>query len=245
MTSNKKKKSRPRPGPNARPKPKAKPAGVESPEGRKPTREERWEATRRARQRQRKTRQAVAAVVALVLLGGLVAWQVGSRRDEARAISTMEAGGCDFDRKSDPGRVNEHADNVSFQIDPPSGGVHEPTAASPGVFDGGTTPPRDGQLVHAMEHGDIVFWYGSGLPSDDLAKLQDLVESRPDDLFLVERSALSGGVAVTAWHKRLVCEAVDLDAFKLFVRRYADKGPEQQRDALAPGGYSPQPGRNA
>lgn len=228
------KKKQPRPGAKAKAKPKPKPKtnakaqqqSSQATQERKPSREERWEAARRAKRRRSTAKRAVAAVVALAVVGGLVAWQVGKRRDESRAIAAMEAGPCDFDRRSDPGRVNQHADSVAFKVEPPSGGVHEPSAASPGVFEGGRAAPPDGQIVHAMEHGDIVLWYRPGLPEKDVDALRDLAESRSDDVFLVERRALPSAVAATAWHKRLLCEAQDLRAFRRFVDRYADKGPE-------------------
>ncbi|MDP1793169.1 MAG: hypothetical protein Q8K63_03435, partial [Acidimicrobiales bacterium] len=111
---------------------------------RKPTRQERWDAAQRDKRRRRVLQRGAAALIAFVLIAGVVTWQIGNRRDASRAIAAMTRGTCKFDRKSDVGRVNEHAAEVAFGVEPPSGGVHEASAASPGVFRDGESPP-DGQ----------------------------------------------------------------------------------------------------
>ena len=207
---------------------KRKPAKAREPRERKPTQQERWEAERRQKRRRRRLQQAAVAVVLLGVVAGVVTWQVNIRRNESRAIAALTSGTCAFDRESDRGRVNQHAVQVGFRVEPPSGGVHAPTAASPGVFQAGEAPP-DGQLVHAVEHGDIIIWH-RGLPESEIGSLGSLVDARPDDVFLVERPTLPTAVAVTAWHKRLLCEDVEVTALRQFISRYADKGPERQPD---------------
>lgn len=162
----------------------------------------------------------------LALIAGVVGSKVRSDRAERYAIAAMTSGGCEFDRRSDPGAVNEHADNPTFQVDPPSGGVHEASAASPGVYTADSLPP-EGRVVHALEHGDIAVWYRPDLAVEQIDLLTALVDAEPDVLVL-PRVGLDRAVAVVAWHKRLLCDTFDMTVVRQFVDRYADKGPENQ-----------------
>lgn len=192
----------------------------------KPGRQERLEQARRTRRRRSlQARVAVATVVGVTVVGA-VGWKLQSDRSERQAVAAMTAGDCRFDRRSDPGAVNEHAANPTFQVEPPSGGVHDASAASPGDYDATSTPP-DGRIVHALEHGDIALWHRGDLSDPDMDGLQSLVDQEPDVL-LAPRPGLDAAVAAVAWHKRLLCDSVDLDAINRFIDRYADEGPENQ-----------------
>ena len=206
------------------PQAQAAPAGE-----RKLTREERWEAARKAKRRKALVIRAISIVAVVAVVGGIAAWQIGKRRSEQKAIAAMTAGTCEFDRKTDEGAVNEHAPNPRFTVEPPSGGVHSPNVASPGVFLDGTPPP-DAQLVHALEHGDIAIWVRPDVPDADVDALRTLADEHENDVLLISRPNLPVPVAATAWHKRLLCEKVERAAFKRFIERWHDKGPEGQTD---------------
>lgn len=220
-------------GKSNKPKPKPAPPAAEAVStgegGRKLTREERWEQARRAKRRQSLIRRTVVGVVIAALVGGVLAWQVGKRRNENRAIAAMTKGSCEFDRKSDEGGVNEHAPNVRFTVEPPSGGVHTQQVAGPGNYLE-RTPPPDGQLVHALEHGDIAIWVRPDVPEQDRQVLLELADQHETDVLLISRPQLPVPVAATAWHKRLLCQNVERDALRRFIERWHDKGPEGQKD---------------
>ena len=203
-------------------------ASPQQPRPPKPSREERWEEARRAKRRRALLVRAGVVAALVVVVGGIVFWQVGNRRDEAKAIDQMTAGTCEFDRKTDPGAVNQHAESVSYKVEPPSGGIHLPSAANPGVYT--NDAPPDGQIVHAMEHGDIVFWYRPDAAQADIDALTKLAESRPSDVFVIERPRLPVPFAATAWRKRLLCDRVEAEPLRTFVSRWADKGPEKVKD---------------
>lgn len=198
----------------------------------KPGRHERLEEARRARRRRSLLVRAGVAVVVVAVVGALAAWKLLGDRAERQAVAAMTAGDCRFDRRSDPGAVNQHAANPTFQVDPPSGGVHDAAAASPGQYDADSTPP-DGRMVHALEHGDIALWYRNDLPDPDLERLRSIADEDPDVL-LAPRAGLDVRIAALAWHKRLLCDSLDLEALQRFIDRYADEGPERQpEDASA------------
>lgn len=214
-------------------RPKKSTSAPAKPNPSKPGRHERLEEARRARRRRSLLVRAVAVAGVVAVLGGLATWKLLGDRAERQAVAAMTAGDCRFDRRSDPGAVNQHAANPTFQVDPPSGGVHDPGAASPGTFEAASVP-ADGQVVHALEHGDIALWYRDDLPEAELERLQTIADEEPDVL-LAPRPGLDITVAAVAWHKRLLCDGFELDAVRRFVDRYADQGPERQPEDAAGG----------
>ena len=141
---------------------------------------------------------------------------------------TAGAGGCTFDTKRDGDAANQgdHIPNPTFRVDPPAGGPHEPQAANPGFYEG-TRAPSDGQLVHAMEHGFVVLWYKPDLPPEKMDQLEQLSDQFGRELIVVPRPSLEGQVAVTAWHKRLLCGELVPDKVARFTEAFKDQGPEK------------------
>lgn len=169
-----------------------------------------------------------------VALAGL-GWKIRSDQAERRAVASMTAGTCRFDRRTDPGRVNQHADSATFAVEPPSGGVHDPSPASPAVYDEASAPP-DARVVHALEHGDIALWYRVGAEARTVDALEELAAARDNDVLVIPRPGLDVEVAAVAWKRRLLCEESESAALRLFIERYADEGPESQPEESAAGG---------
>lgn len=193
-------------------------------------------AKRPAAQRTRREKEARAlrnrlifGALALVVAGGVIF--LAARPDPARpVIEQLEAGagGCDYDTKHDgtAPEQEEHIPNPVFKVDPPAGGAHEPQAANPGFYRPGKAP-SDGKLVHANEHGFIVLWYRPDLPPDKVASLEELSDEFGRELIVAPRPSLKGEVAVTAWHKRLVCRELVPEKVALFTRSFKDQGREK------------------
>ena len=203
-------------------KQQAKPAARQD----KLSRTERLEARRRERRR-RSTLVRLAVVGGLVVvLGAVAVWQVGARRNAQRTIAALTAGSCRYDTKTDPGSVNEHVPTPTFAVDPPSGGLHTPEVASAGTYDG-SNAPEDGRVVHALEHGYVALWYRPDLAEKDLADLKRLAEAEEADVLLLPRPTMAVKVAATAWHRRLLCNELEVDTLRRFVDAYAGEGPEK------------------
>jgi Protein of unknown function (DUF3105) len=152
---------------------------------------------------------------------------ISNRRAEQRTISRLEAGSCQFDKESDDdaGQGRNHVSgSVDYRTDPPAGGDHSLTPSAPSVY---REPPPDEQVVHSMEHGDIVLWHKPDAPPDVLEQLGRLADRYDGDVLVVPRASMRTPVAATAWHRRLLCPAFEQSAFDLFVRTYRDKGPEK------------------
>ena len=191
-----------------------------------PSRVERLEAARRQRQRRSLWLRLGVAGAALVVVG---VFFVASRGSDT-TVTTLEAGagGCAYDTDFDgtARTQGEHIPSPGYTVDPPAGGAHEPTAAPAGFY---TTQdvPSDGKLVHAMEHGFIVLWHRPDVSEETRQEIEDLSDRFGRELIVVPRSSLEGEVAVTAWHRRLLCDELVPDKVARFTDEYKDKGPEK------------------
>jgi hypothetical protein len=160
----------------------------------------------------------------------LVTTIVASRRSNDATIAKLQASGsCKYDTKADAdnGTGNNHVNgDVTYKVNPPAGGNHNPSPAPAGIFTVDNAPP-DGQLVHSLEHGYVIIWYRTDLPSTQLDDLRSLAGRYGKDVLLVPRASLGQPVAATAWHHRLLCSQNDLQALETFVTAYRNKGPEK------------------
>ena len=250
--ASKKKRNRPRPPSGPRPPakaggPAAKTAAQTNPAGQSksagqakggarppkertgPTRAERLAAAEAARRR-KALRNRVVVIAAIVGILTLITVAVlNSRRSNARVIERLEASGaCDYDTRtdSDAGAGRNHTTaNVAYEVDPPSGGNHNPSAAPPGIYTNETRPP-DSQIVHSLEHGYVVLWHGPDIDAAQLDELRGLAGRYDRDVLLVPRESMDVPVAATAWHRRLLCSRVDVEPLERFVTEYRNEGPE-------------------
>jgi hypothetical protein len=225
-----------RPGqPGAGPKPAA--AGASSAPTAKPPRErtgptraERLAAAEAARRRKAARNRALIAGGLLAVVALLAITITNSRRSNERIVSALEdSGNCDYDSRSDTdrGAGNNHITGiVSYEVNPPSGGDHNPSASPPGIFTVDNTPP-DAQIVHSLEHGYVTIWHRPDVDTATLDGLRGVTNKYPRDVLLVPRPSLEQPVAATAWHRRLLCERPDVEALERFVTEYRNKGPEK------------------
>lgn len=192
---------------------------------RKPSQTERLEAARRLRRRRSVRRRAAAIAAVVVVVAGFVMWRVSEQQSARRTIAALTGGLCRYDTRSDPGRVNEHAASVTFKVDPPSGGVHEQSVAQGGTYTERNQPP-DGRVVHALEHGLIAISYRPDLAEEEGDVLEEIADANEEDVLLLPRSSLGVPVAATAWHRRLLCDEMEPESLRRFIRAYVNKGPE-------------------
>ncbi len=165
----------------------------------------------------------LVAVVAIRVLSG------GGDGDGVRAQLT--AGSCTYDTKADrtdPAPRN-HVASPTYKFDPPAGGNHAAQAARPATYQEGQVP-SDGQVVHAMEHGDVILWHRPDLSAEDRSALEKVSDTYERDVLVVPRATLPSPVAATAWGRRLLCRSVEPAALDLFARTYRDQGPEKFPD---------------
>jgi len=126
--------------------------------------------------------------------------------------------------------INQHTTSrVDYPTNPPTNGPHAPRPAPDGSYAGLPAPPT-GEVVHAQEHGRIVFQYRPGLPRETLRQLVALYEESPAHVLLVENATgMPCDVAATAWGQGLLCPRVTprtFDALRAFRDAFRDRGPE-------------------
>ena len=195
-----------------------------------PTRAERLAAAEAARRRKATRNRALIAGGLVAVLALLTVTVINSRRSNGRVVSALESSGnCKYDTRndSDHGAGNNHVTgDVTYKVNPPSGGDHNPSPSPPGIFTADNTPP-DAQIVHSLEHGYVAVWYRPDVDTATLDGLKGLASKYPRDVLLVPRASLEQPVAATAWHRRLLCERPDATALERFVTEYRNKGPEK------------------
>ncbi|HUS62099.1 MAG TPA: DUF3105 domain-containing protein [Acidimicrobiales bacterium] len=170
------------------------------------------------------TMGALAALAALLSAGacGGPGDGSGSPRPTSSPPVLSGPGSCrEDDRYDSEGRG--HRAGVTYKVNPPAGGDHDPRTAKPGVYQRGQAP--DGALVHSMERGDVVVWHTVLDPSDE-AKLNDLVRRFPKVVLVVPRPGMDAPIVATRWHRRLLCQGIDIDALAAWIDANKNLGPE-------------------
>jgi Protein of unknown function (DUF3105) len=138
--------------------------------------------------------------------------------------ASLEKNGCTTDSRADGG--HRHVPLVSYTVDPPAGGDHDPMPSPAGFYDRGDVP-SDGHLVHSLEHGFVVVWYRPGaVAPSTLDGLRDLA-GRRRWVLVAPRSSMPTPLAATAWHRRLLCPDGVTGPIGDFVSAFRDKGPEK------------------
>ena len=127
------------------------------------------------------------------------------------------------------------SDHVKYSTNPPTSGKHYQIPAQDGIYG---DPPQDEELVHAMEHGRVIYWVKPSAPKDVRANIRALVEDDSYQMFLVPRSNMPYEVAATAWDadppphgtgELMTCTKVTdklYNALATFRDEHRSKGPE-------------------
>jgi Protein of unknown function (DUF3105) len=222
-------------------------------------REERERQARAAQQRKKLVGYGIAgalalavAVVAVVLLAGgdggggggdaqaAERFPGGGSVPEQKAFDVApaaKAAGCTL--KDVKATSREHTTSLSkrvkYSTNPPTSGKHYAVPAQDGIYG---QAPQDEELVHAMEHGRVIFWVKPSVPEDQRAALRAIVDDDPYQMFLVPRAKMPTPVAATAWNadpapngtgKLMTCTKIDdktYDALRAFRDEHRSQGPE-------------------
>jgi hypothetical protein len=104
---------------------------------------------------------------------------------------------------------------------PPIGGIHDPTWQNCGIYE---TVLDAKNVIHSLEHGAVWVTYSQELPEDDIAKLQEIVES--ENFFVLSPyPGLRSQVVLTDWGIQLEVDSVDDSRIGSFIDRY-QQGPQ-------------------
>jgi hypothetical protein len=147
-------------------------------------------------------------------------------------------GDCNVNVIEQPPASADHlilCSDVSYDTNPPSGGAHY--AVWP-AFQTYAFPLPAGVLVHALEHGAIVFWYNcpEGCP-DEVAEVEAFIAAEPSDPLCVGTPAARRAVlvpypdlasrwAASSWGFALTADCFDPEAFGAFYTEHYGRGRE-------------------
>ncbi len=125
--------------------------------------------------------------------------------------------------------------DVVYSTNPPSGGDHYQVWAAFQSYD---VPVPAGFLVHALEHGAVVFWYHcpEGC-TDEVATVENFIAGLPEDplcdgataarrAVLVPYPELASRWAVSAWGHALTADCFDEGVFTDFYTAHVGRAPE-------------------
>src|SRR3954452_10167394 len=155
-------------------------------------------------------------------------WPSGSI--PARKITDLDAAakaaGCTIQSPKDEGRGHTLKPQ-NYKSQPPTSGQHNPTPASDKAY---LKNPGDEHLVHALEHGRVIYWFkpvDAASTRGALKKLYD--EDKTLTIITPDDRPMPYEVAATAWGKLIGCPKYNdkvPDAFRAFRDAYRLKGPE-------------------
>lgn len=194
----------------------------------------RLEEQRRKAERRREAlrRNMVTIGVAVVVTGLVVAAIVFQKNEEAGGggpigVSNAEANCTDVEQPELMGRqhIDVGAAHEPYSSDPPTSGPHYEVPAALGFYPD-ALPPE--QLIHNMEHGNIVLWYAADLPPESVDEVEALVEAEPDATVASPYSNIEAPyeIVVTAWGATMSCEKISQAAIDEFRAQFQGKSPE-------------------
>lgn len=194
----------------------------------------------RPRAPSRTSAAALAIGIALVLGSGVaLAWvRVGG--DEAPATEGIEeagrseraAGGAcgEIQHPEDLGgaHLGEGERFTGYSSWPPASGPHDPVATQAGAIYGDPQPVE--QVIHAMEHGAVVFWVGEEASEGIRRRLERVVTAAYEDgyhaLIVTPVAGIEEPFAMTAWGSLQRCRGVDAADIRAFLDAHYGSGLE-------------------
>jgi len=168
-----------------------------------------------------------AVVLGVAVIGGVSIWQIQTCEAAFLNVVAAQKGPLEGIQTRpnlgrghlNPGQSYRYPDRF------PTSGPHAPVWTEPGVYN--YSPPAI-QLVHALEHGNIVIYHDQ-LADDDLGTLKvwaNLYGGRWSGLVVARRPGMGQEVVLTAWRKIMRMKTFDAGAAAVFVDKYRGRGPE-------------------
>jgi hypothetical protein len=156
-------------------------------------------------------------------------WWWSSEQGEARFLALVPAGQAaltNVETQPDLGRTHLAPGQTQYYATPfPTSGPHETTWTQTGFY-ADLQPPT--QVVHALEHGNIVIYYDSPGAEviADLKGWVNLYSGQWDGIVVIPSPGLGQGIVMTAWRKIFRLDPFDPAAAAAFIDAFRGRGPE-------------------
>lgn len=171
----------------------------------------------------------LAAGLAVVLIGVVVAVIVQSERERSE-INELASG--DIEGVEDFGeQTQNHVETpVDYAVMPPVGGDHLPAPRwqNCGFYD---APVQNEAAVHSLEHGAVWVTYDTALPAEQVAVLEDLAAEN-SYLLVSPMEGLPSPVVASAWGLQLQLDSVEDERLQAFMVKYL-QGPQTPEPGAA------------
>lgn len=171
----------------------------------------------------------LAALALVVIAAGGTYWFLGAQSERAfQAVAEQGKDRLPAAVTSDPNHGRGHGEHLAtyhYGVRFPTSGRHDPVWTAPGVY---RAPQRPSQLVHALEHGNIVIYHDTPGPGvlDTLKDWAGLYGGQWDGVVVAPMDGLGNEVVLTAWTKTLRLSSFDEALAAAFVDAYRGRGPE-------------------
>lgn len=140
--------------------------------------------------------------------------------------AAVKAAGCTYKTPKNEG-AGHTTTPQKYKSQPPTSGSHNPVPAHDAAY---LTSPGNEHLVHALEHGRVLYWFKPDSPAAVKGALKKLYDEDKDLVVLTPDTApMPYAVAASAWGKMVGCPTYNpkvIDAFRTFRDAYRLKGPE-------------------
>jgi hypothetical protein len=181
-----------------------------------------------AKPRDRRWNYAILGAVVLAIgYGAYARWNAATTERVFTALA--ESGQGALQRvESIPSKGRGHlspGQTYHYQSRFPTSGPHDLRWTPTGVYE---EPQRPTQLVHALEHGNIVIYYDESgdQAMPQLKEWAGLYDGQWSGLVVTPSPGLGNAVALTAWTKRLELASFDPATAAAFIDAYRGRGPE-------------------
>ena len=165
---------------------------------------------------------AVIVVVAIVLQREEVAPQgdvgVSAAQANCEDIETFEEQGAEH--------IEVGSAHEPYNSSPPTSGPHYEIPADTSFF--AEQIPTE-QLIHNLEHGQIVIWYQPDAPAETIEQLEAIVDQEPQATAAAPYTDIEAPhqFVMTGWGALQRCEQVSQEVVDDFRREYQGMGPEK------------------
>jgi hypothetical protein len=180
--------------------------------------------------RRRKIGIAVGASVAVLAIAGGVAAIVvteSGKSDSSSGSASLAA------VKTYTGLTQNHVTtDVKYKQNPPVGGDHNPVWLNCGIY---TSPVKNENAVHDLEHGAVWITYLPTLPKADIATLTKQAKGQTY-VDLSPYPGLPAPVVVSAWGKQLVLTGASDPRLAAFIKKYKQGSQTPEPGAACTGG---------
>lgn len=173
-----------------------------------------------------------AYVVAERTVAGVADQRVITVENGAETGWQVAGGSACYGEEAPEDLGNEHLESGAiydgYNSTPPTSGPHDPTPTETGVMFEEPQPVE--QVVHAMEHGAVVFWVNPSVSAGLQEHAQELVNDAfaqgYESLVYTPYEGMNVPFAMTAWGSLQQCVGFDADEVQTFVDAHYGQGLE-------------------